>query len=177
MSEEVEKDETIDCLLNAISDTQEIIRGYDTKAEILGILIALIVGLLNFNLLADYNNDAIVMALVGFATLFAIVSVFLMVAVLFPLKSPLDDIDLGDYVPKNSFHHIKPRNEKFKFKDIYSRLLETDWKSELLLELLKLSSIRERKRSWFRWSVFSAVISLVLVVGLVWRISCICTTK
>jgi len=56
MLEEREKN-TIDCLLSAISDTQEIIRGYDTKAEILGILMTLVVGFLNFNLLADYKKE------------------------------------------------------------------------------------------------------------------------
>jgi len=118
-----------------------------------------------------------VMNLIGFATLFAVIAVALMLAVLFPSKSPLADVDLGDYTPQNTFFHTKTRKEKFKFQEIYSRILETDWKSELLLELLKLSSIRERKNKWFKWSVLSAAFSLALVAGLVWRISCICTVR
>lgn len=168
---------TIECLRNAINETQETIRSYDTKSEILGILMTLVVGFLNFNLIADYKCDKVVMLLIASATVTAIIALMLMLLVLFPSHNPIEEIDLGGYVPQNTYFIFKKRKYKFDFNGIYGKVIDTDWQKELLLELLKVSGIRDRKHRWFTRAVKTAACAFTVIVFLVIRIGYICTTK
>lgn len=168
---------TIDCLLNNINETQETIRSYDTKAEILGILMTLVVGFLNYNLISDYKCDSIIMGLIAAATFVAITALALLLTVLFPSRNPAHEVDLGKFQPKNTYFVFKKPEEQFNFDVIYSRLVDTEWQKELLFELLKLSAIRDRKHKWFTRSVKAASLTLLIIVFLVGRIGYVCTTR
>ncbi|WP_129125958.1 MULTISPECIES: hypothetical protein [Geomonas] len=177
MSEEGKEDKAIECLLNAVNECQETIRGYDTKAEILGILMTLVVGFLNFNLVSDYKCDKFVMGFIAAATVFAVTTLAFMLGVLFPSKNPIEEIILGEYAPRNTYFLTKPNKAKFNFQDIHYRLLETDWQKELLLELMKLSSIRDRKHKWFNAAVIAASVTFGTIATLALRIGYLCTIK
>jgi len=167
----------IECLHNAINETQETVRSYDTKSEILGILMTLVVGLLNFNLVGDYKRDTVVMLLIALATISAITSLLLMLSVLFPSRNPVEEVDLGEYTPKGTYFVFKKRGDKFNFNAIYSNMIDTDWQKELLLELLKVSGIRDRKHTWFTRAVKTAAFTFIVIMLLVIRMGCLCTTK
>lgn len=168
---------SIQCLINAINETQETIRSYDTKSEILGVLMALVVGFLNFNLIADYKCDKVVMVLIAITTISAITSLLLMLYVLFPSRNPIEEVNLGEYIPKGTYFIFKKRDDKFDFNSIYSKVVDTDWQKELLLELLKVSGIRERKHTWFTRAVKIAAFTFINIAFLVIRIGYICTIK
>lgn len=177
MAADSKEDTTVACLMNAINDTQETIRSYDTKSEILGILMTLIVGFLNFNLIADYKCDKAVMVLITSATVIAITTLMLMLLVLFPSRNPIEDVDLDGYVPQNTYFIFKKRKDKFDFNGIYRKVIDADWQKELLLELLKVSGIRDRKHQWFTRAVKAAALTFTVIAFLVIRIGYICTTK
>lgn len=169
--------QNIECLLNAINETQETIRSYDTKSEILGILMTLVVGLLNFNLVGDYKRDTWVMLLIALATVSAIISLLFMLSVLFPSRNPVEEVDLGGYTPRGTYFLFKKRGDKFNFNSIYSKIIDTDWQKELLLELLKVSGIRDRKHTWFTRAVKTAAFTFIVIVSLVVRMGYLCTIK
>ena len=43
------KDDSLTCLINSLNETQETIRAYDVKAEILALVVTLALGLLSHN--------------------------------------------------------------------------------------------------------------------------------
>ena len=90
----------IQCMTNAINETQETIRSYDTKSEILGILVTLVVGILNFNMITDFKKDSLVMLFIIITTTMALISIMFILLVLFPARNPIEEIDLGGYTPK-----------------------------------------------------------------------------
>lgn len=169
--------QNIECLLNAVNEAQETIRSYDTKSEILGILMTLVVGLLNFNLVSDYKRDTWVMLLIALATVSAIISLLFMLSVLFPSRNPVEEVDLGEYTPRGTYFLFKKRGDKFNFNSIYSKIIDTDWQKELLLELLKVSGIRDRKHTWFTRAVKTAAFTFIVIVSLVIRMGYLCMIK
>lgn len=165
---------TTTCLLNAINEAQDAIRGYDTKAEILGILMTLVVGFLNYNLLSDYSSDLLIKLGIAAGTLLAITAVGLMLIVLFPSNNPANEVYLGSYTPKNTYFFYKKNGERFDFEKIHADLTTTDWRKELLFELLKLSHIRDRKHAWFIRAVKASSVTFFIVVCMAARIGYLC---
>jgi len=162
------KDDSLTCLINSLNETQETIRAYDVKAEVLAIVVTLAVGMLSYNFgdNLDYCGWQIY---VGIACIISgLISIVCVGLVLYPSKEPLEKIDTTDYSSQQTYY-INTYNFKGKMKvsSFLERIAKTDWKSELVYEILKCSSIRDRKHFWFMGSLMAVAITLILA-GAFW---------
>ena len=140
------KDTEIGVLLDAINDVQETIRAFDLKAEILTGILTLLIGMVVFAW-HDHDNG------LKYLDILIIITAFLAMGclgtVLFPENNPLGAVTNGTYAPKGVYYlsGLTLRNESVS--DIAKKLANTNWSEELVFELVKVSSIRERKNRWF----------------------------
>jgi len=162
------KDDSLTCLINSLNETQETIRAYDVKSEILAIVITLAIGLLGYNF-----GDNLVCCLwqiyVGIACIITgLISIVGVGLVLHPSKEPLGKIDTTDYSSQQSYYiNTGSFTDKMKVSSFLERIEKTDWKSEIAYEILKCSSIRDRKHFWFVSSLRVSALTL-LFAGVFW---------
>lgn len=76
---DIQNKTTLECLQKILDETQETIRAYDTKAEVLAIIMTLVVGVINFGLVNDSCKThcwikfiSVISIFLGITTLFAI---------------------------------------------------------------------------------------------------------
>lgn len=155
-------DTTISCLKHAIEDAQGTIRAYDTKAEILGILLTLAIGITNFTILQHGTScSKWILASAWIVGLTAIAALGL---VLHPKKDQFKNIDRGSYTPSGTYFLFNlsssPQNT---VTALANKAIDTDWVSELMYENMKLSVIRENKHYWFIWALKLTGITLLLI--------------
>lgn len=151
----------IDCLKHSIEDTQETIRGYDTKAEILAIILTMAGGITNFtNFPVVTSNNWILFA----SWILTIVSLGLLGMVLYPKKNQFKSLELGLYVPSEVyFIHDLSSSPQNTVSNLAGKALGTNWVEELMYESMKLSLIRDKKHFWFIWSIRATGVSLFLI--------------
>lgn len=153
---------TISCLMHAIEDTQATIRAFDTKAEILGILLTLAIGITNFTFLQNGIGYA-KWILMG-SWVVALIAIIVLGLVLHPNKNPFKNVDRGNYIPSGTYFlfHLSssPQNTVTALAD---KAINTDWVSELTYENMKLSAIRDNKHYWFTWALKLAGITILLI--------------
>jgi len=162
------KDDSLTCLLNSLNEIQETIRAYDVKAEILAVVITLALGLLgqNFGDNLDYCRWQIFVGIACIIT--GLISIALVGLVLYPSKEPFKKIDLTDYSPQRSYYiNTDNYTPKMKVSALLDRIEKTDWQAELAYEILKCSSIRDRKHILFVASLRVSVLTLFLS-GIFW---------
>ena len=156
-------DVTISCLQHAITDAQETIRAYDSKAEILAILLTVALGITNFTLLQN-NPDAWSRYLLAVSWIVGLLTLASLGMVLRPRKNPFKGILLGAYRPAGTYFFCNvlacPENT---VEGLAKRAKDTDWVSELTYESVKLSLIREAKHGWFSRALWFAALTLLLV--------------
>lgn len=155
------KDTEIDVLLDAINDVQETIRAFDLKAEILTGILTLLIGMVAF---AWHDNDN---GSLKYLDILIIIAAFLAMgclgAVLFPAKNPLGGVINGTYTPKGVYYLSGLTLKKESVSDIAKKLADTNWSEELVFELVKVSSIRERKNRWFVRSMWASAAAFGLL--------------
>jgi hypothetical protein len=159
---------TINCLQKALDETQETIRAYDTKAEVLAIILTLIVGVINFNLINEgckahswIKSLSVVSIFLGISSLFAVGMA------LYPRNNLFKEIDTGNEKPKRTYYVSFSIMPSFKTLDEYlSQVDVTDWKREIAYEVLKTSCIRDNKHFWFHLALRSAAVTLLCIVGI-----------
>ena len=162
------KSDALEYTLAAIADTQESIRAYDTKSEILAVLLTLAITFVN------YDNNLCLSSFIGwivFATTIAgLVSITFIGTVLFPVSNPEEQIELGDYKPKRVFFVSPPQLKSgFSVAEHVKAVNKADLQAESSYELLKLSFIRNRKGKWFLRALYAAyaVVFLIFVYVIV----------
>lgn len=153
----------IGVLLGAINDAQETIRAFDLKAEILTGILTLLISLVAF---VWHDTDA---CLLQYLDILIIIAAFLAIgclgAVLYPANNPLGCIKNGTYIPKGVYYLSGSTLKKESVSDIAQKIANTNWNEELVFELMKVSSIRERKNHWFVWSMrISAAVFVLLFI-------------
>ena len=155
---------TIDCLKHALEDTQETIRGYDNKAEILAVLLTLAVGLTNFTLfplIVDSLEKYLLMA--SWVTAFAAIT--LLGLVLHPKVNLFEAIQKGTYTPQGTyFLHKINESPTNTISALAERALNTNWVEELTYECMKVSIIREKKHCWFVSALLISGLTLLLIL-------------
>jgi hypothetical protein len=170
-----EKEKTsIECLQKALDDTQETIRAYDAKAEILAIILTLLVGVINFSLVNEGSSAhcwikdlSIISIIIGITALFAVGMV------LWPRQNPFKGIETGTKKPKGTYFFILDKTPIFKKLDEFLRQVDaTDWKREVAFEALKTSCIRDIKHYWFQWALRCTAVTLLSIVGVMIGIAC-----
>lgn len=170
MANNQNKNTTISCLQHAIEDAQATIRAYDSKAEVLGILLTLAIGITNLIFLEQ--PDRCSKLLLGASVFVGLMAAGLLGVVLNPKKDLFSKISFGGYAPKGTYFVANigsgPQNTVSALSE---EALDTNWTCELMFESMKLSLIREHKHRWFIRALWCSggqvvlIASAVLVVG------------
>lgn len=163
MESKQNSDTTISCLLHAIDDAQGTIRAYDSKAEILGILLTLALGVTNFTLLQQ-TPDTCSKFLLAASWFFGLLAIGVLGMVLYPKKDQFRGLSCGTYTPTGAYFLFNvlssPQNT---ITELAQKAHATDWASELTYESMKLSLIRESKHRWFIRALNLAAVTLLFV--------------
>ena len=153
----------ITCLIDALRSTQEVIRSYDTKAQIMGIIF-----ILSINFVLTLIRELIgVGPIPATATLSLAVLVLLPLGlfgyVLFPANNPSGDLWL-DGQPVHNSYFVDRRGPSLA--DYLADVEATDWATELGFEIMKMARLRERKRRRLLRALVAAGLSYVLIFGM-----------
>lgn len=154
---------TIDCLKHVIEDSQNTIRGYDSKAEIMAILLTLAIGFTNFTLFPEVSG--ISKYLLIFSWVISFLAIGMLGLVLYPKKNQFQKINMGNYTPKGTyFIHSVADTPECTVSAMAEKALNTNWVLELTYESMKLSVIRKRKHFWFIRALRLSGLTLLLIV-------------
>lgn len=163
MGSQGNSDVTISCLQHAIEDAQGTIRAYDSKAEILGILLTVALGITNFTLLQQ-TPGALSKCLLSASWVFGLLALGLLGMVLHPKKDQFRGLSYGAYTPTGAYFFFNvlscPQNT---VTELARKAQQTDWVSELTYESMKLSLIRDSKHRCFMWALKTAGLTLMLI--------------
>jgi hypothetical protein len=147
----------------AISDHQEMIRGVDLKAEVLGILPTAVLPAV------AWQGDTSTATLGGWLGIVAIVTAlaacFCVGGVLWPRSDPSRVVPLGGYTPTRVLYPRAKPSPAHTVSEETQRALQTDWTSELTYELWKISGIRTAKQKWFRGALITSGAAMVTVAA------------
>lgn len=164
MLPDVKTDTTISCLKHAIEGAQETIRAYDTKAEIIGILLTLAIGITNVT--CYQHNTAFAKCIILSSWIVALITIAILGLVLHPKKDPFKNIVLGNYIPSGTYFlsdlSSSPQNT---VTILAEKAINTDWVSELMYENMKLSAIRDYKHCWFTLALKLTGITILLIAS------------
>lgn len=149
---------SIECLMHAISDSQDTIRYYDIKSEIIGALLAVFVGTTNVAIMS--NSFSSVKCLLFLSLFFDFAAILSIGFVLYPRVTMFKNINHGSYIPKNTYFIV---NNKRTISEQVDLVNETEWISELTFELSKLSLIRDRKFFYFKPVILLSGMSLFFI--------------
>lgn len=153
----------ISCLTHAIEDTQDTIRAYDIKSEIIAVILTLSIGVTNYSNFDHCSGWPKWILLISW--LMTLATILMLGLVLYPKKIPFKNISLGSYSPQGTYFMSNlaatPQNTVSNLSD---KAIKTDWVSELMYENMKLSSIRDRKHFWFQWTLKSAGLTIILIL-------------
>lgn len=155
-------DVTVECLLHAVADAQGTIRAYDTKAEVLGILLTLAVGITNFTLLQE-TLGPLSQALLVVSWVIGLIAIVFLGLVLHPKSKLFKDIKYGNYSPTGAYFLAGvTASPETTIASLAERAASTDWVSELTFENMKLSLIREHKDGVFKTALRLSGVTVVL---------------
>lgn len=158
---------SIDRLQKIIDETQATVRAYDTKAEILAVILTLVIGVVNFTLVNDVKSVGCLKYMALATTTLGLIALFVNGFVLYPKKDIFKGIQTNNYKPKRTYFVNMESCPTFNNIDIYvDEVDSTDWKHELAYEVLKISLIRDRKHSCFIWALKLAGLALIGVFTL-----------
>ena len=150
-----------DCLRHAITDTQTMLRAYDTKAQVLIALLTFSVG--SVGRIIEGGSIAtpwLVVAMFG-----VILAVVLCACVLYP-RIPKVDRETEEYLPSETYY-LPPELLRMKLAPLMDRVRATNWLAELVYELRTLGNIRQRKAYWFKWACLATGAAVVGIYGIV----------
>lgn len=163
MKQDTNTEVVISCLLHAIEDAQGTIRAYDSKAEILGVLLTIALGITNFTFLQQ-PPGALSNYLLGASWLLGLLALGLLGMVLLPKKDQFRGLSYGTYEPTGAYFLINVRScPQNTVSALASKAKQTDWASELTYESMKLSLIRDSKHRCFIWALKAAGLTLLLI--------------
>ncbi|MFZ6006156.1 MAG: hypothetical protein ACOYU2_00710 [Nitrospirota bacterium] len=145
---------SVERLQKIIDETQETIRAYDIKAEILAVILTLVIGIVNFTLVTDVKSIEFIKYTALITTAVGVIALLINGIVLYPKKDVFKAIQTNKYKPKRTYFVNIEDTPTFNNIDIYvDEVDSTDWKHELAYEVLKISLIRDRKHVCFVWAL------------------------
>lgn len=146
---------------DALSEAQATVRGYDTKAQIVGIGYIFALGIIGR--WEDWfpRSDLDVLQVLG-AWLVVIVPIGLFGYVLYPTRRMAPKLANETQHSSERVLYINPRKIA-SVSELKSALAKCDPVDELAHELLKVSMLRELKRQRFLRALFAAGISFLLL--------------
>jgi hypothetical protein len=150
-----------DSVRHAITDTQNMLRAYDTKAQVLIALLTFSVGSLG-RVMDEGEMQA---AVLGIAIAAVVMAVALCACVLYP-RVPMLDREAEELQPAQTYY-LPPELINLKLRPLVERLRATDWLTELAYELRTLANIRQRKAFWFKWACIGTGVAIVSLYSVV----------
>lgn len=154
----------ITCLLDSLRSTQEVIRSYDTKAQIMGIIFILSINFV-LTLLRELVGIGPIppTATVGLAVM-VLVPLGLFGFVLYPTSNPIGGLRLDDQpIRKSYFVERYDRGLGGYVEDIEA----TDWAIEIAYEIMKMARLREIKRQRLLRALLAAAVSYALILTMI----------
>lgn len=156
------KEESLVLLRESLKDAQDTARAYDTKAQIVGVgyIFALnVIG--NVGEQVGPTDEANVLSIIV-AWIFVVFPIFLFGFVLYPTRKMLHKIDTNNLRPTNHVLFFEP-SPSYTIEELKQSVSECDPIDEVAYELLKVSNLREIKRSRFLRALFAAGLSFVVL--------------
>lgn len=147
-----------------LSEAQATVRGYDTKAQIVGIGYTFALNIVaNASAGFPRASDGALLTLILFWGI-VMAPLFLFGAVLYPSRKLAPKIHRGDVAPKRLMYV-----ETARFEDVTAlrqASLDTDWLNEMAYEVLKVSRLRELKRARFIRALAATALSFAVLCTL-----------
>lgn len=157
-------DIVISSIQSAITDSQETIRAYDSKAEILALMVTLAVGVTNYSLLTNGASVAL-KNIILVSWIVAILAIGFLGMVIVPRKNLFKDIQMGSYEPQGTYFLVNlTSSSQNTVKNLSEKALSTDWVYELMYENMKLSVIRDYKHKWFKCALYVVAFDLLIIL-------------
>lgn len=153
----------ITCLLDALRSTQEVIRSYDTKAQIMGIIFILSINFVLTLIRELLGVGPIPPAAILSLAVLVLLPLGLFGYVLFPANNPRGDLELEGQPVRYSYF-VDRRGPSLS--DYLDDVEATDWATELGFEIMKMARLRERKRRRLLRALVAAGASYVLILGM-----------
>ena len=153
--------EIITFLYAAVSSADDTIRGYDTKAQIVGIGYIFSMGIIGS--IGDMNSSpqSIDSFAIFIAWLLVIVPIVLFGAVLYPSRKRAPFIGAKEKEIKQLFYAISYRSKSVQ--DYMNDIQNADFVLELSYELMKLTALRDLKRARFLRALLCSGFSLIVI--------------
>ncbi|MEW9918998.1 hypothetical protein AB2B41_05260 [Marimonas sp. MJW-29] len=159
-----DRDEALRFLELTLAEAQATVRGYDTKAQIVGIGYTFALNIVaNVGQGFPRSADGSLLALVIFWGI-VMAPLFLFGAVLYPSRKLAPKIHAGDAEPRRLMYV-----ETARFEDVTALSNATqgaDWLNEISYEVLKVSRLREKKRGRFIRALAATALSFVVLCAL-----------
>lgn len=171
-------DALISRIHDVLADTQDTIRAFDTKAEILAAGVALVVGLINDRATQITEHVSAVRAIATAGMVAVVGTVICCGLVLWPWKTAKcrSEKKAGE---KRRVYYVTA-SEFSETNDYASAALETNWITEMSCEIVACSGIRARKEKWFRCALILALIAVLSTgTAAIWSLGTIsgCASK
>lgn len=153
----------ITCLLDALRSTQEVIRSYDTKAQIMGIIFILSINFV-LTLIRELVGTGPIphVATISLAAL-VLVPLGLFGFVLYPANNPTADLEIEDQPIRKTYFVFQNDRSLGRYLD---DIEATDWPVEIGFEIMKMARLREIKRRRLLRALVAAAISYTLILGM-----------
>ncbi len=164
MTQETDRRFAENCMLTALKEVQDTVRAYDTKAQIVGVGFIFTIGVItNIGARLPSQPEFTTLMLV-LVWILAIGPVILFGIVLYPSRSTAPTLgDETEDVRQNYYVATAVQKDL----STYLRNIEAcEWRQEIAYEIMKLSNLRDLKRSRFIRGLQASGISYVVVIGL-----------
>ena len=153
--------DTLRFLELTLSEAQATVRGYDTKAQIVGIGYTFALNIVaNATSAFPRSADDSLLTLVVFWAI-VMAPLFLFGAVLYPSRRLAPQIHRGDAEPRRLLYV-----ETARFEDVAALAKaseDADWLNEMAYEVLKVSRLRELKRARFIRALAATAVSFAVL--------------
>ena len=152
-------------VLSALKEVQDTVRGYDTKAQIVGVGFIFSIGIISGFSARFFSPEISPEPWIIILTwIFAIGPIALYRAVLYPSRTISPNIGEEVAALKHTYY-FRPSNSNNMSKYL-NDIRTCDWVSEIVYEIMKLSGLRELKRRRFLTALWATATSYILLVGL-----------
>lgn len=152
----------ISCLQHAIEDAQGTIRAYDSKAEILGVLLTVALGITNFTLFPKVESCSKLLLIASWGV--GLIAIGALGLVLYPKKGQFRGLSFGTYAPSEVYFltgiETKPN---MSVSELTDKALTADWVAVLTYENMKLSMVRDSKHQRFVLALPVAALTIALI--------------
>ena len=149
-------------VLSALKEVQDTVRGYDTKAQIVGVGFIFSIGIISGFSARFFSPEISPEPWIIILTwIIAIGPIALYGAVLYPSRTIFGE----EVAALKHTYYFRPSNSNNMSKYL-NDIRTCDWVSEIVYEIMKLSGLRELKRRRFLTALWATATSYILLVGL-----------